>query len=112
MNEKFVRCLRSGFVSKELSEYVDKKLIALEEKTNVEGITADNLIIMIDAYKSAEVQEQIEKRKVYAKVPEPFLQVFHTAPESWHADIPFSVALSAVNKALSALYERYGVSWE
>ena len=110
MNDNFVRCLRSGFSSKELDEYVDKKLIALEEKTNIEGLTADIVSIMMGAFKSAEVHEQIEKRKVYAKVPDRFIRVFRVAPGSWHADIPFDVALNAIDKELSALYDRYGIS--
>lgn len=110
MEEKMVRCTAYGFSSEELHGYIVEKLNVLEEKTNVEGLTASSLDIMMAAFESAEVQALIEKRKVYVKVPEPFLRVFNVRPESWKADIPFSAVVGAIDRELSSLYKEYGVT--
>lgn len=110
--EKMVRCGRFGFeLSEELISYVTEKLAMLEEKTNIEGFVSDRLDIMMAAFESAEVQDLIEKNKVYVNVPEPFLSFFNVTPEKrWKADIPFSVAVGAIDREISSLYNEYGVT--
>lgn len=110
-NVKMVRCGRFGFISDELYQYTLEKLISFEEKSNIEGLTSSVYDVLQMAFERSDVQTLVNNSKSEVKVPDEFLQAFRLKTGTvWEANIPYDAALSAVDKELYAMAERYGIS--
>lgn len=111
MENKLVRCTNTGFPV-EIRDYVEEKLNDLEVKTNYEGlIFTHSSEVMSTAFESSDIQALVANSKTFAKVPEQFKAAFRFNGELWHADIPYSAVIRAIDNELSELYCRYGVDF-
>lgn len=105
-----VCCSKAGFNSQVLNDYVNDKLCEIGEKNRLEGFLSYGFSVLMNAFESAEVQAAIEEKKVWVNVPETFARAFKVSRDSWKAEIPFDIAMNAIEKEISRLCEKYG--WE